>query len=291
MTGEYQVGKISPILAASLAAFLAAGCMPPPDPLTVAAEPNEPLSDDADPDNLTSGVLTRVAKSTAASGDLITAVSIYRRAQILDKGNYDAALGLARILSRLGAHGEAIDVFRRAIVAFPKDPELLRGYGNALIALDQPAQAIVQFEKAMRVAEDVRLFNGLGVAYDKLNDHRMAQAFYQTGLDTEPGNTSLSNNLGLSLMLSGEYGKSIDILRKVAADERATPRHRLNLALAFGLAGESKAAAEIARMDLDEASVQRNLIYYETLRALDNPKATAEALRTHFNASTQTARR
>jgi hypothetical protein len=36
-------------------------------------------------------------------------------------------------------------------------------------------------------------------------------------------------------------------------------------------------------MDLDEAAVQRNIAYYETLRALDDPKATTEALYAHFN--------
>ena len=36
-------------------------------------------------------------------------------------------------------------------------------------------------------------------------------------------------------------------------------------------------------MDLNEAAVQRNIAYYETLRALDDPKATTEALHAYFN--------
>ena len=277
------MGKATPIFAAALAALLAAGCAAPDDPLTVSGQPQGEIPEDTDLDTLTAGVLVRVAKSTLASGDMVIAASLYRRAHTMDPGNYAAAAALARTLARLGAHNEAADVFRAAIALRPKDPDILRGLGNTLVALGQPAQAIEQYERAMREREDVRLFNAIGVAYDKLNDHNMAQAYYRTGLDTAPGNLNINNNLGLSLLLSGSFGEAIKMLRKVAADPNSTARQRLNLALAFGLAGEPEAAAEVARMDLDEASVQRNIAYYETLRALDDPKATTEALRTHFN--------
>lgn len=277
------MGKATPIFAAALAALLATGCVGPDDPLTMSGQPRGELPDDTDSDVVTATVLVRIAKSTAASGDLAIAVSLYRRAHNLNRGNYDAIMGLGRALGRLGAHDEAADVFRAGIVAYPNDPEILRGLGNTLIALNQPAQAIEEYERAMREKEDVRLFNAIGVAYDKLNDHAMAQAYYRTGLDSAPGNLNINNNLGLSLLLSGKFGEAIKMLRTVAADPKSTARQRLNLALAFGLAGEFEAAAEVARMDLDEASVQRNIAYYETLRALDDPKATTEALYAHFN--------
>ena len=41
------------------------------------------------------------------------------------------------------------------------------------------------------------------------------------------------------------------------------------------------AAAEIARIDLDEESVMRNLAYYQTLRALDDPRAAINAIGAH----------
>ncbi len=253
------------------------------DPLTASSRPNELPNEDSDADVITAGVLVRLAKSTAKSGDLVMATSFYRRAHTMDAYNRAAARGLALTLARLGAHNEAADVYRAAIRMEPKNPDLLRGFGNTLVALGQPAQAIAQYEKAMREREDVRLFNAIGVAYDQMSDHDMAQAYYRTGLATAPGNLNINNNLGLSLLLAGDLDGAIAMLRKVAADRRSTPRQRLNLALAFGLAGESRAAAEIARMDLDEAEVQRNVAYYETLRALDDPKATAAALRAYVS--------
>lgn len=279
------MGKASPIFGAALAALVVAGCAAPSDPLTASGRPNELPTEDADVDRLTAGVLVRVGKSTAASGDLVMAASLFRRAHTMDSGNFDAAASLAGALARLGAHDEAAEVYRAALIIDSKDPEILRGLGNTMIALGQPAQAIVQYEKAMRIKEDIKLFNALGVAYDRLNDHEMAQAYYRTGLENNPGNLNINNNLGLSLVLAGDFDQAITVLRKVAADQRSTPRQRLNLALAFGLAGESKAAEEVARMDLDEAAVQRNVAYYETLRAIGDPKATSEAIMAHIYGS------
>lgn len=277
------MGNKFPSFAAAVAAMLVAGCTGPDDPLTVSAEPDGAIPENETRDGMTAAVLLRMAKSTARAGDLATATSLYRRAHTLDSSNHAVAIGLGGMLARLGAHDEAADVFRAAIKLEPNDPETLRRLGNTLIALGQPAQAIVQYEKAMKAGEDVRLFNAIGVAYDKLNDHAMAQAHYRTGLNSDPENANLNNNLGLSLMLTGKFDEAIGVLRKVAADPRATARQRLNLALAFGLAGESEAAAEVARMDLDEEAVQRNIAYYETLRALGNPKATTEALKAYVS--------
>ena len=48
-------------------------------------------------------------------------------------------------------------------------------------------------------------------------------------------------------------------------------------ALALGLAGRTTEAAQVARADLDERSVQSNLAYYAVLRAM-SPKERTDAL-------------
>jgi Flp pilus assembly protein TadD len=63
---------------------------------------------------------------------------------------------------------------------------------------------------------------------------------------------------------------------------RATARHRLNLALALVLSGESGAALEIVRMDLDPASADAQIAWFETLRAIASPKALREAIGTQL---------
>ena len=51
------------------------------------------------------------------------------------------------------------------------------------------------------------------------------------------------------------------------------------------MAGETEAAAETARIDLDERSVQQNLAFYATLRALNDSRQTIRAIGAHNAAS------
>ena len=51
--------------------------------------------------------------------------------------------------------------------------------------------------------------------------------------------------------------------------------------LAYGLSGDDKKAAEIAKLDLDAAGVQENLGYYEFLRLLQDRNAIASTLGAH----------
>jgi Flp pilus assembly protein TadD len=261
-----------------LAAVVLAGC---------AINPNDPLADSvrktdngavADPTRAAS--LIRVAASTARAGDIATAAALYRRAQAMDPYNPAALVGLGNALSGLGAHEQAAEAYRKALKLRPENTDALHGLGNALIALDQPAAAIDNFEAVLKSKKAItpRTYNGIGVANDMMRDHASAQAFYRTGLKENPGNLSLRNNLGLSLALAGKFTEAIEILRRVASDSRAGARQRLNLALVYGLSGNNAAAAEVARIDLDEPAVRRNLAYYRTLRALNDPKATLNAV-------------
>ena len=108
-----------------------------------------------------------------------------------------------------------------------------------------------------------------------------ARHAYRDGLALSPNNLQLNNNLGLSLALGGDFAQAIPLLEKTAKDPAATPRMRQNLALAYGLSGDDKRAAEVAKLDLDPAKVQENLGYYEFLRLLQDRKAIASTLGAH----------
>jgi Flp pilus assembly protein TadD len=271
------------LLAAAAVVALVAGCADDPMTDSIRSERQAGAGDQIETPK--SAVLVRVASVTAARGDTAMAASLYRRAHSLDPASFDAAIGLARTLAQLNAPAEAVDAYRAALKLRPGDPEALRGLGNTLIVLDQPAQALPQFEQALKKSNDPRLYNGLGVAHDMLDDYKMAQAYYRTGLELAPGNVELTNNLGLSLLLSGDAKGAVGVLRKLAGSPQATPRHRLNLALALVLAGEDQAATEVVRMDLDPASANAQIAYFETLKAISNPKAMRAAIGAHIAAS------
>ncbi len=261
------------IIAAAVLATLAAGCASDPLSDSIGRSMEDGARNASKADSL-----MRVAASTARAGDVATAAALYRRAHSMDENNAKALIGLGNALSGLGSYEGAREAYRKALDIKPDNPDALHGLGNSLIALDQPAAAIDHFEAVLKKRQDARSYNGIGVAHDMMGDHAGAQAYYKTGLKTTPGNLSLRNNLGLSLALAGDFEAAIKLLRRVASDPRAGSRQRLNLALVYGLSGDSIAAAEVARIDLDEPAVRRNLAYYRTLRALKDPRATLDAV-------------
>ncbi len=210
----------------------------------------------------------RVGDQTRTRGDLASAVTIYRRAADLAPSNPQPYLAMGDTLLALGAYNDATKAYHDAIDR-GVTVDAYRGLGNALIAQGQPGLALTQFEQAIRLAEDdVRGYSGKGVALDMIGDYAAAQAVYRWALQIDPDNKTVLNNLGLSLAFSGQHREAIEMLIPIALNPEATPRQRQNLALAYGLAGDMTEAARIARMDLDEESVQKNLAYHQVLRGL-----------------------
>ncbi len=229
--------------------------------------------------NEDSASLMRVAVNARNAGDPAAAIPLYRRAARLSPLSAEPWIALGGTFNELAAYDEAADAWTEALFLEPKNVVALAGYGVSLTGLNQPHLALAKYETAVEVLIDPEaaipatfderaMRNGLGVVYDMLGDAERAQQSYRAGLQLDPRDLNLSNNLGLSLALSGEYEAAIDILSEVVEHPRAGAKHRLNLALAYGLAGRSEEAARVARIDLDEQSVRQNLSYYHVIRGL-----------------------
>lgn len=225
-------------------------------------------------------VLMRVADDAANHGDFGTAAGLYRRAASASPQDPKPLAKLGAVLLQLHAYTEAAATYREAIKITPNpmEGELHRGLAVVMLALDQPEQALVELDTAVaKVPEDARVYNALGVAHDLLGRHDLAQQDYRNGLHLAPSNPGLRNNYALSLALSRDYPGAVAELSGLADGPDATPRYRLNLALIYGLAGDDKKAAALARTTLDEAAVANNLAYYAMLRGMDD-KARANAI-------------
>lgn len=243
---------------------------------------NDHLTDSIKSKGPKAGSIVRVAQMTAARGDWPTAATLFKRAHNLDVKNFDAAYGLGRSLNRLNANEEALSAYRQALTLRPKNTDAMRGLGNTLVFLDRSALAIPHFERALALKEDPRLFNGIGVALDMLDDYKAAQAFYRVGLKTTPNDPSLRNNLALSLLLSGKAWEAAKLLRELSAHPGATTRHRLNFSLSLVLSGDIKMAERVARMDLDPMSADEHIAYFETIKSLGKTKEARAAIRAHI---------
>ena len=218
--------------------------------------------------------LLRVAHTTRAQGDLVTAAGLYRRAHELAPKLTEPLLFLGFTLNQAGATAQAAEAFRRVLEIDGRNAEALRGLGLAMLHREQPELALERFRAALDIEEDVRLYNAMGVAYDMMGDHHGAHTHYYLALDVDSDNLSARSNLGLSLALAGYYGDAVATLDQVARSPLATAEHRKTLALAYGLAGDTDMAARTGRIDLDEAAVAENLRYYEAVRQIRQQPAT-----------------
>jgi Flp pilus assembly protein TadD len=222
-------------------------------------------------------VATDIANSEGAAGNPTAAIAFYRKS-LQDNPNQprvEVSFGMA--LLQTGSPGEAAETFRKVVSRFPQDAGALNGLGIALVQLGKPAAALDPLRKATAAAPDARSFRTLGVAENLLGQNQQAEADYSRGLALAPDDPGLNNNLGLSMALSGNFDGATAVLRRAASRPNAAPQTRQNLALALGLAGRTTEAAQVARVDLDERSVQSNLAYYAVLRAM-SPKERTDAL-------------
>lgn len=122
--------------------------------------------------------------------------------------------------------------------------------------------AVPQYEAALQInPKDFDAYIGLGVALNLTGQHKKAENRYLDGLELAPDQLPLRNNLALSLALGGNTQEAIGILKQIVADPAARPRHRLNLALVYGLAGQLEQAAAIAKRDLKPSQIKNNLAY------------------------------
>jgi Flp pilus assembly protein TadD len=219
-----------------------------------------------------------IANASRGAGDYANAVNLYRHAATMERGDPEPLVALGETLLDMGRPDEAIINFNAALKLSPKYPAALMGLGKAYLKTGRPALAASPLALDYQInPNDPKLLMVIGVADDFIGQHVYAQARYQQGLRLAPGDHSLILNLALSLALTEKYDQAIALLRPVAYASGASPRERQTLALIYGLKGDPKAARELARMDLDAASVDHNLAFYDTLRRLP-PDARSRAI-------------
>jgi Flp pilus assembly protein TadD len=222
--------------------------------------------------------LMRIGAAARSGGDLPNAVGVYRRAAEMAPQDPAPLIAAGDVLLEMGATNEAIVSYNAALVR-PGDTQAAQtGLAKAFLKTGKPALALTPLSKALAERpDDPKLLLLLGVTRDLAGDHSEAQAYYRDGLARTPSDPALTVNLALSLALSGDYSTAITVLQPIAMAPTASPQERQTLALIYGLKGNTGEAARLGRIDLDEAAVEHNLAYYQTLREL-SPDARSRAI-------------
>ena len=184
--------------------------------------------------------MMRIAGAAEKAGDPASAAVFYQRAADLRPQDAQVAMDLARSLAEQNRNDEAAAVLRTAHATLPGNLLIAATLGRLLVALGQPAQALVTFEDGLRVdPRSVSLLIGRGVALDELGQHLPAQQCYQAALAIAPHNVAAQNDLALSLVLSGHADQAVGLLRPLrqASDPADAATVSGTLALAAGSQG------------------------------------------------------
>ena len=222
--------------------------------------------------------LMRIGAAAQGGGDFVNALGVYRRASEVDPLSPAPLVAAGDVLLEMGSVNEAIVSYNNALLRNGQNLPALLGLARAFLKTGKPALALDPLNKAYALSpDDPKVLLLEGVAKDFSGEHAEAQAWYRRGLATAPNDPALTINLALSLALSGDYNSAIAVLQPVAMAPGGSPPERQTLALIYGLRGNLAEAARLSRLDLDDASVERNLAYYATLREL-SPEARSRAI-------------
>lgn len=205
------------------------------------------------------------------AGNIDGAVRAYRLAMKGSEKSVAGHLALAQLYTKVNRDDEAIAILKKA-----KDRNATHPLVNlelAKISMNQDdAETALEFlnEGLDNQPNNLDLLNSKAVAMDWLAKHDEAQKLYLDALANSSDDTDfVKNNLAMSYIMTGDYEKAIKQLKSVETLEES-PVMRQNLAIAYGLSGNSAKAQFWSSKDISAIEFADNLKsyrqYYENLK-------------------------
>ena len=186
--------------------------------------------------DVTGSLTSSSSKAQAVPEDPRRAAEVYGERYRANPKDAEAALGYGQALRASGQRAQAAAVLEQATIAHPGNKTLLAAYGRALAD------------------------NGNSQAA-KMGKHEEARRYYASALKIVPEEPSVLSNLGLSYMLTRELPQAEETLRRAYSNPSADGRVRQNLALVVGLEGRFAEAETIAKGDLPADEATANVAY------------------------------
>jgi Flp pilus assembly protein TadD len=214
------------------------------------------------------GVALKLASAARAAGDSASAVNLYKSALEVAPADNSIRVELGEAQLDTGAVDDAVLTFGAVDAKSADYLEAVLGLERAQLMLRDPAKALSYADAAVALApRDKRAQVGRGVALDMLGRHHDAQPCYRAAIALDPQDVAARSDLALSLAFTDDFDEAISILTPLARDPSATPRLRQNLALVYGLKGDTAAARALGRTDLTPAEADANLKFFDLVRA------------------------
>lgn len=217
----------------------------------------------------------------AERSDPITRANFWSNEYQKNAADLPTTVSFMRALRRIGSHERVIEVATTALPIHPHSYELYLELGRSYLADNKPTEAAQAFVRSADFAPETEAapLAGLGLAFDRLENHVQAQEAYEIALQRQPDRVSTLSNYGLSLALTGQLHQAEAALRKAVAQPGADVRVRQNLALILGLQGRFDEMVAVdptapARSVESNQDVLRQMVMptrnYDSLRSLDD---------------------
>lgn len=212
-------------------------------------------------------VKLHMAHASEESGDYAGAEALFQQVVSQAPNALQPRIELAEFYRRHHEDAKAVESLKTALKMQPVNTDIARNLANTYINAGEPEMAIPVLEQAIAInPKDPLLYNSKGVALDQMGNYSEAQNSYKTAYDIDPvGGTTYKVNISMSYILSGKYDKAIELLRPMLDAPESPPIVRQNLALAYGLKGESETALKLGLQDLSTSEAEENLKFYRML--------------------------
>jgi Flp pilus assembly protein TadD len=214
------------------------------------------------------GAPLNLARAARGVHDYAAAINIYKKMIASNPADTDAVVELGQTQLEAGEIDDAIVTFQSVPAASKSMLAAQLGLERASLMLSQPTKALEYADSALAIdSRSAPALIGRGVALDMLSRHAEAQVCYRFALAFEPQDIPARSDLSLSLAMTGHFDEAITIMTALARSPSATPRLRQNLALIYGLKGDTAMARGLSRMDLDARTTDDNLKFFAMVRA------------------------
>lgn len=200
-----------------------------------------------------------IADRTLASGDVNSALDLYRQAASSADKSPEALLRLGQLLFARGEYDYAAGAFSETLIRQPKNGEALRGLGMAQLAQGQLDDAERNIEQAVRADVSVRSIEDLAVLRMLQGDPDEAGMVYQKALARWPQELNLRSNFALSDALSEKCERALKTGREAATSPFARPQHVAAFALVLALCGHDQEARIFGRKAMSDVGVDKLL--------------------------------
>lgn len=138
------------------------------------------------------------------------------------------------------------------------------GKARVALAKNEADLAISLFEAVLKEnARSMEALNGIGVAYDILEQHDLAQSYYRHVIEYEPDNVNALNNLALSQTLNGDRSSGEKLFIEIYSSALNNPTVRQNTAFVNAINGKTKRALELYGSYLTEQKKYHNITIAE----------------------------